>query len=162
MLRVIFFSRSWNITKNANIVVLALELSAAGCSGCIWFWDLNSLLNFKDSDSPPQYYNTELFVQLSSFCMCLFTAVPPHVWVCAEVCFLFPCVFRILPIWPVRTVSVGAVLSLTMAGSREHVAVIKSKEIGKRERGEIKRLCGDFAKKKKKIVRVVERKIGGK
>lgn len=74
-------------------------------------------------------------MQLSSFYVCLFTAMPPHVRVCVEVCFLFPCVFCVLPIWPVRTVLVEAVLSLTMAGSRQHVAVIKSKEIGERERG---------------------------
>ena len=40
---------------------------------------------------------------------------------------------------------------LMTAGSRQHVAVIKSKEIGKRGREEKKKcLSGDFAKKKKK------------
>ena len=52
------------------------------------------------------------------------------------------------------------------AGSRQHVAVIKSKEIGKRGREEKKKcLSGDFAKKKKKKKKkkllVFERKMGG-
>lgn len=54
-------------------------------------------------------------------------------------------------------------LLLTIAGSRQHVAVIKSKEIGEKEWGGEKRLCDDFARKKKEKenVRVVERKMGG-
>lgn len=45
---------------------------------------------------------------------------------------------------------VEVVLLLTIAGSRQHVAVIKSKEIGEKEWGGEKRLCDDFARKKKK------------
>lgn len=45
---------------------------------------------------------------------------------------------------------VEVVLSLTIAGSRQHVAVIKSKEIGEKEWGGKKRLCDDFARKKRK------------
>lgn len=54
---------------------------------------------------------------------------------------------------------VEAVLSLTMAGSRQHVAVIKSKETIERDVGENKKnICVDFARiKKREILAVVKK-----
>ena len=79
----------------------------------------------------PDSMSLELLQDVHScLCFCLCVATP---LVC--VCFLFTCVLRVLPLRPVRTLRWSeAFLSLTIAGSRQHVAVIRPKEIGERER----------------------------
>lgn len=75
----------------------------------------------------------------SSLCICLlFISMFVHkqASVCVSVCeCVLKCVFLFFCIFPIHPVSVEAVLSLTIAGSRQHVAVIKSKEIREKERG---------------------------
>lgn len=124
----------------------------------IYMWMKTFLVAAAVSMAAKQNLDQLIHVMIrSGLCSChlftsvLLTAVPPHVWACAQVCFVFPCVFCVSPIRPVRTALAEAVLLLTIAGSRQHVAVIKSKEIGEREgKKKKKSLCGDLAKGKKK------------
>lgn len=168
----------WHIPVSPNAQLLRPDIQSNVCllrpwqNECLskhYMWMKTFLVAAAVSMAAKQNLDQLIHVMIrSGLCSChlftsvLLTAVPPHVWACAQVCFVFPCVFCVSPIRPVRTALAEAVLLLTIAGSRQHVAVIKSKEIGKREgKKKKKSLCGDLAKGKKKVW-LVERKIGGK
>lgn len=75
-------------------------------------------------------------------CLCLFITTP-------TVCVFYFHVFCVSSLFSLSGfVLVATVLPLTITESQQHVAVIKSKEIGEKERRGEKRLWGDFAQKK--------------
>lgn len=86
-------------------------------------------LNIEDSEDPQQFYNTALFAQLSSSSVCSGACL--HAFGCVLSVFFSPCTYSISCIWTVRTALVIALLLLMMTGGRQHVAVIKSRNIGR-------------------------------